>query len=99
MARAGQLMLNKGKWLDKNDKAVQLISEKMVVNISEPSFPNVDSSYGLLTWLNRPSNPSNCCSPTWGNDKCKNGQHYFLNSTLLKDEHRNVSIAIGFLGK
>lgn len=68
IARVGQLILNKGRWNSgmANDAPVQLISEEWAASMSEPSVPEVASSYGFLTYNNRPP-PSfpNCCSPRW----------------------------------
>ena len=52
MARVGQLMVNKGKWLDENDKPVQLAAEKHIDAMMKPAYPGVIDGYGLLTWLN-----------------------------------------------
>ncbi|MGI9551760.1 MAG: serine hydrolase domain-containing protein [Aurantibacter sp.] len=46
MARFGLLLLNKGKWKDK-----QLISESWIEKAIEPSVPNVN--YGYMWWLNK----------------------------------------------
>ena len=68
IARIGQLIINKGRWNTgaANDVPVQLISEAWAAAMSEPSVPEVASSYGFLTYNNRapPSFP-NCCSPRW----------------------------------
>lgn len=47
MARIGQLMLNKGMWLDKSGKPFQMAAEKHIEAMMKPAYP------GALTVVNR----------------------------------------------
>lgn len=48
MARLGQLYLNKGMW-----KGSEIISEQFVNEATSPSYPDANSAYGYLWWLNK----------------------------------------------
>ena len=71
MARFGQLMANKGKWLDQNMEPFQLVQEKFMEEMVQPAYPGVIDGYGFLTWLNTdmtettPVKRSHCCGPRW----------------------------------
>lgn len=68
IARIGQLIINKGKWSSAPSAAApeQLVSAEWAHAMSAASMPHVASSYGFLTYNNKPP-PSlpNCCSPRW----------------------------------
>jgi CubicO group peptidase (beta-lactamase class C family) len=51
MARFGQLMLNKGKWLDAAGQPYQMASPTFIQEMMSPAFPGVVDGYGFLTWL------------------------------------------------
>ena len=73
MARFGQLMLNKGKWLDAQGQPFQMAAPAFIKEMMSPAFPGVLDGYGFLTWLNtdmtkRTSHGaprSGCCGPRW----------------------------------
>jgi CubicO group peptidase (beta-lactamase class C family) len=79
IARAGQLVLNGGKWLGVDGKAVvQVLDEEYTKQMLRPAKPGVVEGYGFLTWLNTdmgrhedsssegPTPPrSHCCAPRW----------------------------------
>jgi len=80
IARVGQLLVNKGEWLDADDKPFQLIPESYVKQQMAPSFPEANSGYGFLTWLQfKPPKDSktHCCAPRWaGHRECSaDGRH------------------------
>ena len=52
IARAGQLLLNHGKWLDENGQARQLMDESYTRQLFEPAQNGVVEGYGFLVWLN-----------------------------------------------
>lgn len=71
MARLGQLMLNRGRWLlAGTDEPFQLIAEEYMDMMTSPSFPAVGESYGFFTWLSLPNRANEaaptCCYPRWG---------------------------------
>jgi len=55
MLKVGQLMVNDGWWVDEQGEAVQLIDKVYMREWMRPQFPKVNSAYGFLTWLNRPT--------------------------------------------
>ena len=65
----GQLVLNKGKWVDTSSGfsvTTQLIDESYIEAMISPQHPNAINNYGLLTWLSDPgAAPANCCQPQW----------------------------------
>jgi CubicO group peptidase (beta-lactamase class C family) len=73
IARVGQLINNKGVWLDAAGKPFQLASADYVEQMVKPAYPGLIDGYGLLTWLNtdmtKPyadgTKPSHCCGPRW----------------------------------
>ena len=69
MLRFGQLVLNKGKWVDTSSGfsvTTQLIDESYIEAMISPQHPNAINNYGLLTWLSDPgAAPANCCQPQW----------------------------------
>ena len=78
MARVGQLILNRGAWLDADGKPYQMGKPEYFDQILEPAYPGVIDGYGFLTWLNtdmRKPDPktgvkrSHCCAPRWGGNK------------------------------
>jgi CubicO group peptidase (beta-lactamase class C family) len=74
IARCGQLMLNKGNWIDKDNNEFVLVDPVFIAESKKPSFPNAFTTYGFLTWLNfRGSAPSFCCAPRWCVDAPRGG--------------------------
>ena len=78
IARAGQLLLNQGKWLDENGQPQQLIDEAYTRQLFQPAKPGVVEGYGFLLWLNTDMarhdgksasgevpGRSHCCGPRW----------------------------------
>jgi CubicO group peptidase (beta-lactamase class C family) len=76
IARIGQLLLNKGQWPAAADPegdggsgpgaTQQLVSPSYMRDLARQNFPEWGSSYGFLTWLNRPGqSPTYCCAPRW----------------------------------
>ena len=66
IARIGQLLLNKGKWPTESHADEELIDKEYMADMTRQSFPEWGSSYGFLTWLNRPGvAPTFCCAPRW----------------------------------
>ena len=54
MARIGQLMLNKGKWLDKTGAPFQMAAEKHIDAMMKPAYPGVIDG---CAWLPLSSSP------------------------------------------
>lgn len=54
LARIGQLIINKGKWIDANGELFQLIDEKYIEEMTSPAYPSANMAYGFLTWVNIP---------------------------------------------
>jgi len=48
LARIGQLMMNGGVW-----RGERLLAEEYINDMVTPSYPEANSNYGYLTWLNR----------------------------------------------
>jgi CubicO group peptidase (beta-lactamase class C family) len=66
IGRVGQLLLNKGRWLDEANQTKVLYSKDYAEQMVRPSFPSFGTTYGFLTWLNRPgASPAFCCAPRW----------------------------------
>lgn len=63
-ARIGQLLLNKGAWLDSDGTPKQLVTEEYVSAMTEPhafnGYPDPNVCYGYLTWLNQGSRSGQC---------------------------------------
>lgn len=106
MARVGQLILNKGKWLDSSNKPYDMLSADFVHKWTTPQYPKIDSSYGFLTWLNTKPSAVKCCAPRWGYRKYCKGNH--LDTSIIGDDVEDaltmncpydVSVALGWLGK
>jgi CubicO group peptidase (beta-lactamase class C family) len=81
IARVGQLIVNKGTWVDAQGKPYQLADADYMEQMIKPAYPGQLDGYGLLTWLNtdmtKPfadgTKPSHCCAPRWnvrGEDSC-----------------------------
>lgn len=74
MARVGQLVLNRGTWLDAAGNPYQLGQPDFYDSMVKPAFDGVIDGYGFLTWLNtdmtkaaKDGTPrSHCCAPRWG---------------------------------
>eukprot|EP01048_Picozoa_sp_COSAG05_P026878 COSAG05_NODE_7559_length_797_cov_0.702006_2_plen_139_part_00 len=73
MLRFGQLMVNRGLWLDAAGKPYQLISSQYIEQMLTPQHPTAIQNYGLLTWLTTEGpalSPTGdvvgCCQPQWG---------------------------------
>ena len=67
---AGQVLLNKGKWLDADGAtAYQLLDEGFVTEMLQPVYESFLPSYGYLMWLNSPVHEAHCCAARWGGDK------------------------------
>ena len=75
LLRLGQLLLNKGKWLDRGGAPYQLMPEAYVEAMTSPAH-DFAPTYGYLSWLNRPVGDAHCCAPRWGGKKklCVEGQ-------------------------
>ena len=76
IAKVGQLILNKGKWIDADGKPYQMADPAYIAQVNQPAFPGIIDGYGLLTWLNtdmrKPADAkgtprSHCCAPRWAN--------------------------------
>ena len=75
IARAGQLILNGGKWVggQGGETVVQLLDEQYAKQMLRPAKPGAVEGYGFLAWLNAdmaPARPgvaprSHCCGPRW----------------------------------
>jgi len=74
VARVGQLVLNRGTWLDEAGSPYQLGQPAFYDAMLEPAFPGIIDGYGFLTWLNTDmtkktpdgKDRSHCCGPRWG---------------------------------
>lgn len=59
MLRLGQLFVNGGWWADRDGAPVRLLSAAYVREVFTPQYPETNSAYGFLTWLNQhPSRPA-----------------------------------------
>ena len=68
LARIGQLIVNEGKWpsAGQGSAPTQLVSAEFMSDLKKQNFPSWGSSYGFLSWLNRPGEaPTFCCAPRW----------------------------------
>ena len=67
MARVGQLIVNRGVWRGADGRPTQLSSRTYMEQMGRPSFPEFNSGYGFLTWLNAKVAPGakHCCAPRW----------------------------------
>ena len=57
-------------WRDGEGKPKRLVSKAYMDALSKPSFPEFNTGYGFLTWLNARvnktgSNKAHCCAPRW----------------------------------
>lgn len=76
VARVGQLILNRGEWLDATNKPYQMARADFLDQMLQPAYPGKVDGYGFLTWLNTDvrtptadgKRRSNCCAPRWVND-------------------------------
>lgn len=81
LARVGQLMMNGGRW-----NGQQLLSQSYIEDMVQPSYPDANSNYGYLTWLNKSEGP-------W---------HRPLTSgtgIMVEGAPRNAWFATGFFGQ
>lgn len=75
IAKVGQLILNRGKWLDENNAPYQAADPKYLEQMFQPVFPGVVDGYGFLNWLNTDmtkktadgKDRAHCCAPRWAN--------------------------------
>lgn len=78
MARVGTLVVNKGMWRDDAGNPTRLISKKYMEAMSSPAFPEFNTGYGFLTWLNAKVDGTkyraHCCSPRWSNSRTLTNQ-------------------------
>jgi hypothetical protein len=90
IARVGQLLLNKGRWpASSADGAVmtQLLRPSFVADLERQNFPAWGTSYGFLTWLNRPgAHPTYCCAPRWCNGPAIGQADKMLMSGIVGDD-------------
>lgn len=63
--RVGQLLLNNGMWKNATGQPARLVSEPYVQTMVHPTFTDISTAYGLLTWLNAPASAKECCAPRW----------------------------------
>jgi len=54
LLRLGQLVVNSGWWAV-GGKATRLVKSEFVREWLRPQFPELNSAYGFLTWLNQPT--------------------------------------------
>eukprot|EP00040_Diaphanoeca_grandis_P039718 m.259895 g.259895 ORF g.259895 m.259895 type:complete len:615 (+) comp38863_c0_seq1:70-1914(+) len=77
IAKVAQVIVNRGVWLDENDKPYQMANANYLEQMLQPAFPGVIDGYGLLTWLNTDmtkktasgADRAHCCAPRWANGK------------------------------
>ena len=80
-ARLGLLYLNNGNW-----EGTQIVSKDYIYDATHPSFPDANSVYGYLWWLNTPEGE-------W--------HRIFVSGTgkMLENAPGNMFMATGFLGQ
>jgi len=81
LARIGQLMMDGGVW-----RGERLLSADYIHDMTQPSYPDANSNYGYLTWLN----------------KSEGEWHRILVSgddIMVKNAPRNAYFATGFFGQ
>lgn len=100
IARLAQLMINRGKWPLADGSVKQLIDEEYFSSMVSPSYPEINTMYGFLTWLNVGENwaPPNgvadpkCCFPRWGfGPSCRSANPWmdgFTNNSKLQEVTR-----------
>lgn len=81
LARIGQLMLNEGVW-----EGQPLLDASFISDMTQPSYPDANSNYGYLTWLNQSNGE-------W-HRPFKSGT-----DVMLEGAPTNVYFATGFLGQ
>lgn len=81
LARIGQLMLNRGSW-----EGQPILDANYISAMTQPSYPEANSNYGYLTWLNQSNGE-------W-HRPFKSGT-----DIMLKGAPTNVYFATGFLGQ
>ena len=104
LLRLGQLIANRGAWVDAAGAETQFIDRAYMTQMTEPSYPKAFISYGFLTWLNRRRGAGDpqCCAPRWGDrDRCSNK----LTQSIIGDDNEDVgapsamAIAFGWLSR
>ena len=109
LLRLGQLIANRGAWVDADGAETQFIDRDYMTQMTEPSYPKAFISYGFLTWLNRRrggataiAGDPQCCAPRWGDrDRCSNK----LTQSIIGDDNEDVgapsamAIAFGWLSR
>lgn len=81
LARLGQLMLDEGTW-----EGQPLLEASFINEMTQPSYPDANSNYGYLTWLNQSNGE-------W-HRPFKSGT-----DVMLEGAPTNVYFATGFLGQ
>ena len=80
-ARLGLLYVNKGNW-----RGTQIVSEDYIYDATHPSFPDANSAYGYLWWLNTPQGEYH---------------RLFVSGTgkIMENAPDNIFVATGFFGQ
>jgi CubicO group peptidase (beta-lactamase class C family) len=114
-AKIGALVTQRGWWQGEGANGSfdgsQLVGEPYMREMVTPSYPNVSSCYGLLTWVSQAHAQTTCAGPRWPGDFTDQGRYHTCDNVSISstpllgdgvspiDTPGTVGIALGYLGK
>ena len=112
-AKIGALLTQRGWWHGEKGTRTgsRIVGEEYMREMIQPSYSNVSSCYGFLTWLSQTHAKTTCAGPKWPGDYTDRGQYHSCDNVSIAstpllgdgiisiDAPESVGIALGYLGK